>query len=253
MNEKIVVFDSGLGSLSIIQTIQRIRKSNIIYFADKKNFPYGKKSVNELKKIINNTITEIEKKFHPEMIIIGSNTPSLLFPEILSRKIHGVLPPLMDAARVTKTKKIAILATYSVVKSKKLDLFIKKQKISHSIKLFKINASSLVNLVESGMFLEDKKYCKKTIQRTLKKVISKNNVDTITLSSTHLPFLKDQLEEEFPSVKFLDPALSIAKKLPKTNQKQNRLKIYTNGNVKKFQRTLKKINITNRVNELKIN
>ena len=51
MNEKIVIFDSGLGSLSIIQPIQRIRKSNIVYFADKKNFPYGKKSVIELKKI----------------------------------------------------------------------------------------------------------------------------------------------------------------------------------------------------------
>ena len=236
MNEKIVIFDSGLGSLSIIQPIQRIRKSNIVYFADKKNFPYGKKSVIELKKIINNTIIELEKKFQPEIIIIGSNTPTLLFPEILSKKIIGVLPPIIDAVDLTRTKNIAILATYSVIKTKKLDLFIKEQKISHSINIFKINASPLVNLVESGKFLEDTKYCKKIIQRELKKIISKNNIDVITLSSTHLPFLKELLEEEFPSVKFLDPGLSIAKKLSKSKHKQNKLEIYTNGNVKTFQR-----------------
>ena len=253
MNEKIVIFDSGLGSLSIIQPIQRIRKSNIVYFADKKNFPYGKKSVIELKKIINNTIIELEKKFQPEIIIIGSNTPTLLFPEILSKKIIGVLPPIIDAVDLTRTKNIAILATYSVIKTKKLDLFIKEQKISHSINIFKINASPLVNLVESGKFLEDTKYCKKIIQRELKKIISKNNIDVITLSSTHLPFLKELLEEEFPSVKFLDPGLSIAKKLSKSKQKQNKLEIYTNGNVKTFQRMLKKIKITNTVHELKIN
>ena len=252
MNEKIVIFDSGLGSLSIIKPIQRIRKSDIIYFADKKSFPYGKKSVPELKKIIQNTISVIEKKFQPEIIIIGSNTPTLLFPEILSRKILGVLPPLIDAAKITKTEKIAILATESVVKSKKTDLFIKEQKIRQSIKVFKINASSLVNLVESEKFLEDKKYCRKIIQRTLKKIISKNDIDVITLSSTHLPFLRDLLEEEFPNVQFLDPASRIARELPKSNLKQNRLRIYTNGDLKRFQHTLKKIKISNRVKRLEI-
>ena len=252
MNEKIVVFDSGLGSLSIIKPIQRVRKSDIIYFADKKNFPYGKKSVSELKRIILRTISVIEKKFNPEIIIIGSNTPTLLFPEISSKKILGVLPPLKDASKVTRTKNIAILATESVVNSKKIDLFIKKQKISQSIKVSKINASPLVNLVESGKFLEDKKHCTKIIQRVLKEKISKNNIDVITLSSTHLPFLKHILEKEFPSVKFLDPASSIAKKLPKSDLKQNRLSIYTNGDLKKFQHTLKKINISNRVKRLKI-
>ena len=43
MKMKIVVFDSGLGSLSVIKAIQKKTKSDIIYLADKKNFPYGKK------------------------------------------------------------------------------------------------------------------------------------------------------------------------------------------------------------------
>ncbi|MCH8834298.1 MAG: glutamate racemase, partial [Thaumarchaeota archaeon] len=41
---KIAIFDSGFGSLSIIRAIQKTTKSEIIYFADQKNFPYGKKT-----------------------------------------------------------------------------------------------------------------------------------------------------------------------------------------------------------------
>ena len=41
---KIAVFDSGLGSLSIIKAIQKKTKCDIVYLADKKNFPYGKKN-----------------------------------------------------------------------------------------------------------------------------------------------------------------------------------------------------------------
>ena len=75
---KIIVFDSGFGSLSIIKPIQKAMKSNIIYFADQKNFPYGKKSKSQLSKIIIKTIRLLEKKIEPDLIVMGSNTPSLL-------------------------------------------------------------------------------------------------------------------------------------------------------------------------------
>ena len=59
------MFDSGFGSLSIIKPIQRAIKSEIIYFADQKNFPYGKKSKLELTKIITKTVNLLEEKFEP--------------------------------------------------------------------------------------------------------------------------------------------------------------------------------------------
>ena len=60
---KIAVFDSGLGSLSIIKAIQKICKSDIVYFADQKNFPYGKKSKKQLEIIIKQTIKLLEENF----------------------------------------------------------------------------------------------------------------------------------------------------------------------------------------------
>ena len=57
---RIVVFDSGLGSLSVIKQIQKQMKCNTIYFADSKNFPYGKKSIKEIRNITSQTITTLQ-------------------------------------------------------------------------------------------------------------------------------------------------------------------------------------------------
>ena len=109
---KIVVFDSGLGSLSIIKPIQKQIKCNIIYFADTKNFPYGKKSIKEIRNITSQTISILLKSFKPELIVVGSNTLSLTLNS-RAKNILPVLPPLNEAKRITKSKSIAILATES--------------------------------------------------------------------------------------------------------------------------------------------
>ncbi len=252
---KIAVFDSGFGSLSIIRPIQKTTKSEIIYFADQKNFPYGKKSKSQLHKIITKTISSLKVKFNPDLIIVGSNTPTLLFQKIFSKRIIGVLPPLKQATKITKTKNIAILTTQSAMKSNELTKYIKKN-VSSKYKIKKINASPLVELVESGKFISNKKLCKKIIKKTLTKVFEDNEIDVATLSSTHLPFLKRFLKEEFPKITFLDPAQDLANKIAKLTSKKrskkNSLKIFTSKDPSLFQKQLKKIGIKNKVNFLSL-
>jgi glutamate racemase len=252
---RIAVFDSGLGSLSIIKSIQKVCKAEIIYFADQENFPYGKKTKKQLEKIMKKSIELLEKKFNPELIVIGSNTPTIML-EITNKKIIGVNPPIKEAADKSNSNNIAILATETVVKSKNLSEYIKKCKISKKIKIHKINASNLVQLVESGKFIENKIYCKKIIRNSLKNIFLKNNIDVVTLSSTHLPFLKPILECEFPDIQFIDPAESIANKIfekMKTRQsKRNVLKIFSSDPTRNFQNNLKSIGIKNKIEFLSI-
>ncbi len=253
---KIVVFDSGMGSLSIIKPLQKTIKSDIIYFADRKNFPYGKKSKLELYKIINNSIKILKEKFNPDLIILGSNTPTLLLNNITTKKIIGVLPPLKKAVITSKTKNIAILTTQSVFKSKELSNYIKKHHLSKKIKIIKINASSLVELVESGKFISKKNFCIKKIKNNLDNILINNNIDVVTLSSTHLSFLKKILHKEYPKIHFLDPgydtSLHVAYLLKKKKSKRNSLKIFTSGNPNQFQKQLHKIGIKNKVNFLSL-
>ncbi len=252
---KIVVFDSGLGSLSIIKAIQRISKSNIIYFADQQNFPYGNKSHAELDLIIKNTIKTLQVQFSPDVLVMASNTPSLML-NLSTNKVIGVKPPLNEAQKISKSKRIGILGTKSAVKSKELSNYIKEKKFPKSYKIFKINGSDLVDLVESGKFITNKQYCKKIIKKVLNDIISKNSIDTITLSSTHLPFLKLLLDNEFPNVQFIDPGYLVAQKVfkvIKNNQlKRNSLKIFTSGNPIKFEKNLNKLKIKNKVSFLSI-
>jgi len=252
---RIVVFDSGLGSLSIIKSIQKVCKAEIIYFADQKNFPYGKKSRTQLEQIIKKSIELLEKKFNPELIVIGSNTPTIML-EITNKKIIGVNPPIKEAARISSTNNIAILSTEVVVKSKNLSNYIKKCKISKKTRIYKINASNLVQLVESGKFIENKIYCKNIIKNSLKDIFLKNNIDTVTLSSTHLPFLKSILKSEFPKIQFIDPAESIAgkvfEKIKNKQSKRNLLKIFSSDQTKGFKKNLNKLGIKNEIKFLSI-
>lgn len=250
---KIAVFDSGLGSLSIIKPIQKKIISDIIYFADQKSFPYGTKSVSELGKIIKSTIKILDDRFNPDLIVIGSNTPSLLLKKIVNNsKIIKVFPPLKEAKRKTKTKTIAILSTKSVIKSTALQNYIKNN-LPKKIKVVKINASSLVDLVESGKFIDNKTLSKNKIKKILSEPFLKYNIDVATLSSTHLPFLLPYFKEIFPNITFLDPGSIVAERIVKKLRHQNKTKsltIFVSGNTKVFQKKLSKIGIKNKVKPL---
>ena len=252
---KIAVFDSGLGSLSIIRAIQKTSKSEIIYFADQQNYPYGKKSQAQLHKIIHKSIKLMQEIFSPDIIVVASNTPSLML-NLSTQKIIDVKPPLKYAQKISKSKQIAILATESAIKSKGLTQYIEKNNFPKSFRIFKINGSNLVDLVESGKFLTDKKYCKKIIKETLQPILSQHSIDIVTLSSTHLPFLKSLLEKEYPHIQFIDPGTIIAqkvyKKIKNKLSKRNSLKIFTSGDVARFQKKLDRIGIKNKVSFLSI-
>ncbi len=250
---KIVVFDSGLGSISIIKEIKKIMKTDIVYFADQKNYPYGNKSQAQIASIIKKTINMLEEKFTPDVIVVASNTPSLML-NLQSKKVVDVKPPLKLAQKKSKSKKIGILATKSAINSKGFLNYVKKNKIPKSYKIFKINGTNLVDLVESGKFLNNKKYSRKIIKKSLENYIVAEKVDTITLSSTHLLFLKKLLKKEFPQVNFIDPGNIVAEKvyskIKNQQSKRNSLKIFTSGNVINFKKKLDNIGIKNKINFL---
>ena len=252
---RIVVFDSGLGSLSIIKAIQKISKSEIIYFADQQNYPYGKKTKSQLFKIIQKSIITLKREFSPDIIVVASNTPSLML-DLATTEIIDVKPPIVTAKKFSKSKQIGIVATRGTITSVGLDRYIKQNNLHKSFKIFKINGSELVDLVESGKFITNKKYCKKIIKQVLDEVLSQNSIDVVTLSSTHLPFLKLLLKKQYSKINFIDPASIIAEKVflkIKNNQsKRNSLEIFASGDTKLFQTKLNRIGISNKVKFLAI-
>ena len=228
-------------------------KSDIIYFADQKNFPYGKKSKSQLTRIINKTINLLEEKFEPDLIVMGSNTPSLLV-STNKKNLVKVLPPIKKASKISVTGNVAILATNVIVRSKVLSKYVKKSRLPKHVNLKRIDATKLVQLVERGKFLKDRELCGKTIAKVLSEPFSRTDVDVAILSSTHLPFLLPFLKKQFPNITFVDPGKEIAQKVKKIvarkQSKKNTMKIFTSSEPKKFQKYLLQIGIKKNVSVL---
>lgn len=214
----IAVFDSGVGSYSIVRVLQtRLPRENIVYLADRASFPYGGKSHEELLSIIRKTISWLERNYSPKLIVVASNTPSIQVLADLKHDVTtsliGVFPPIEEAVKHSRTKHIAILATKGAVRSSELDGFIREQKIPSGAVIHKVDASALVALVEPGTFQTNAEKTKKTIEDVIGPVLKADPlVDAMTLSSTHLPFLRKYLEELYP-IAFLDPADEAAKEV----------------------------------------
>lgn len=217
-NNPIAVFDSGIGSLSIIKELRReVPAEDLLYFADKAHFPYGVKSHRELYEITVNTIRHL-KRFKPKLIVVASNTPSVQVLEEVKKAvtdvpIMGVRPPLKEAARMTRKKHIGILATAGMVNSKELENQIRRE-VPQSILVTKFNASPIVQLIEEGVHLTDERRTFDVVSRVLGDGVG-DRIDVMTLSSTHLPFVKRYLNALLPTVKFVDPAQMVAKDVKK--------------------------------------
>lgn len=203
----IAVFDSGLGSLSIVRAIQATTSCDIIYYADTASHPYGTKTPAQLRRIICHTIDGLRGLFRPDLLVVGSNTPTLLL-DIEDEMVMGVWPPLERAGSITRNGIVAVLTTRNVADSGAVQRYASSLNVTAEI--VTVDASRLIHQVESGLFLDNPADCRDVASQVLDHI---RGADVCTLSSTHLPLIKHVMEEQRPDVLFLDPATDVARRV----------------------------------------
>src|SRR5919197_1170677 len=260
-NNPIAVFDSGIGSLSIIRELKReVPNEDLLYFADKAHFAYGSRPHPQLREIIVNTINYL-RRYKPKLIVVASNTPSVQVLDEVRKKIPdvsviGVRPPLKDAARHTKKKHIGILATEGTIRSKELEFLIRREVPQH-ILVTKFNASPIIELIEHGIHLENERRTFDVISRVLGDGVDEK-IDVITLSSTHLPFVKSYLNALLPTVRFVDPAQIVAKDVRKflrfyrmaKKSGSGRLQILVSDGKREFEKSVRAMGVKEQIEEV---
>ena len=100
---------------------EKMPHARCVYLGDTAHFPYGEKSPQEVTESAASVIRTILQKWQPRTIVIACNTISVtslddvrtLFPHT---PIVGTVPAIRLAARVTKNKKIGLLATNATVR-----------------------------------------------------------------------------------------------------------------------------------------
>ena len=201
------MFDSGLGSLSVIRRIRRaVPAAPVVYLADTANYPYGTRTPAALRRIVEGRIRLLRDRFRPDVVVVGSITPTLLLPDLFAGAgaAVGVAPPLRRAAQATRTGHVGVLATRSVVGHCRIGEAAAGPGVPAGVRLHPIDASPLVDLVESGAFLDDDDECARRLGR-LGPILAEDRIDSVALSSTHLPFLAERLAAALPGVRLADP------------------------------------------------
>lgn len=259
-NNPVAVFDSGIGSLSIIRELRReVPAEDLLYFADRAHFPYGGKSHAELREIIVNTINYLAR-YKPKLVVVASNTPTVQVLDEVRRQVElpviGVRPPLKEAARLTRKKHIGIMATAGTIRSKELENQLRREVPQH-IMVTKFDASPIIDLIEHGVHLENERSTFDVISRVLGDNVDEK-IDVITLSSTHLPFVKKYLAALLPTVRFVDPAQSVARDVRKflafyrmTKKSGNgRLQILVSDGKREFEKSVRAMGVREPVEEV---
>ena len=111
-----------------------------------------------------------------------------------------------------KRKNTLIIGAKVMINSLELQEYIKK-KLEIFINNFHVeNASPLIQLIESGDFINNVEETEKIIKNFIDNCENKfGKLDSITLSSTHLPWLSSYFQKIIPEAKLYDPADSLVK------------------------------------------
>ena len=237
---RVAVFDSGAGSLSVVRAVRRRLRCELVYYADLANYPYGGRTRRSLARAVSGTLAEIRRRFSPDLVIMASNTPTLLLGE--PPGVIGVSPPAAEAARLSRTGNIAVLATRSAVRSRGLERHLSG--LPRATKVHKIDCSDLVDIVQSGRLSRARPRVAE-----LADLLRSLEVDAATLSSTHLSLLAGVMKSEMHGVRLLDPAEDVARRAASAVGQSVRasLRIYANADPEQFERALRRLGVRRRV------
>ncbi len=206
----VAVFDAGIGSYAAVAAIQRLLpRQDILYFADRASFPYGDKSRPELLAILRRTLRYLDG-FDPAAVLVASNAPSITVLDdltgIINPPVFGVRPPIAAALAVAGRKAVAVLGVRSMVESPELRLYADTQAGERKAQVHLVNASPLVELVESGAFLFAPDQTQAQVDAFLDALDGQHpDIAAFTLSSTHLPWLRAFIARARPGRPLFDP------------------------------------------------
>lgn len=218
LERPVAVLDGGLGSYLAVRLIhEKFPDQDILYLADRASFPYGTKSRVELFDTVLRALRWL-RRYSPSAVVIASNVPSITVLDDLAKEnatpLIGVLPPVHQALEVAGNCEVAVLGAASMIYSEQFVAYLSREAGDLADHVHSINASPLIELVESGEFLLNPKSARNFIAEFISRVLSAcPDIAVFTLSSTHLAWLRDFLEEACMGRILLDPLESILPQL----------------------------------------
>jgi glutamate racemase len=213
-----LLFDSGLGGLTVLAEIRRLRPDlEIVYVADDAAFPYGRLGEAELVARVETVMARVIPDNRPDAVVVACSTASTLsLPRLRAAYPHpfvGVVPAIKPAAKASRSGLISVLATRGTVARDYTHALVRDHAAHCEVTL--VGSATLAPLAERAMRGEAVDVA--DIAREIAPCFVERDgrrTDHVVLACTHFPLLIDALERLAPwPVAFVDPAPAIARRL----------------------------------------
>jgi glutamate racemase len=208
-NNKIGVFDSGIGGATVLKEIIKILPyENYIYYSDSKNNPYGDKTDEEVCKICDNIVKYLIGR-GCETIVIACNTASAKAAQFLRDKYKKIIFVAIEPAYkmvydFAYNDPTLVMATKGTIESEKFNLLYNKY---NNYKTYLLPCVGLADIIEEG----DNKKIKEYLENNIKCYYGK--VKNVVLGCTHYPLIQKEIKDVLGEVKFFNGAQKLAEHL----------------------------------------
>ncbi len=213
---KVLVFDSGMGGLTVAREIAALAPGLAVdYAADSGFFPYGDKSDAALQARLPVVAKAIADTAKPDVFVIACNTASTLALDavrgVLDIPVVGTVPAIKPAAALSHTGTIGLLATPGTVRRAYTAQLIKQ--FAQDVRVLMHGSIELVQLAEAqaaGGAIALKAF--REAQAPLFAQAGGDAIDTVVLACTHFPLIRGELAATVPhAVSFVDSGEAIAR------------------------------------------
>ncbi|MCB2077328.1 MAG: glutamate racemase [Novosphingobium sp.] len=214
----ILLFDSGVGGLSILGELRKVMpQAPVLYAADNAGLPYGTKTEAQVAARVAGLLGRMTERYHPRLVCIACNTASTIalgmVREVLEVPIVGTVPAIKPAAALTRSGVIGLLGTEATIRQAYVDNL--ERQFAQGKTLLRAAAPELVEAAEarlSGRDVDPAVY--RHAADRLRSQPGGENIDTVVLACTHFPLLEEELAEAFgPEVRFCHGANGIARRI----------------------------------------
>jgi glutamate racemase len=214
----ILVFDSGLGGLTVFREIVAARPdARFVYVADDAGFPYGNRPEAALIERIVDVIGKAIDAHAPDLVVIACNTASTLaLAELRARfsvPFVGTVPAIKPACAQSVSKRVAVLGTQATVGREYTRALIRE--FAGGCEVALVGSGQLAGFAEAelaGMPVEDSAIAAEIAGCFVNSGDSRT--DIVVLACTHYPLLLDRFRTLAPwPVSWLDPAPAVARRV----------------------------------------
>jgi len=214
----ILVFDSGVGGLTVFREIARVRPdARLTYVADDALFPYGKVPEEELVTRITALMGALIAAHSPDLVVIACNTASVQALPALRERFNvpfvGTVPAIKPACAASQSKRVSVLGTEATVAREYTHALIRN--FGQGCDLTLVGSARLATMAEAALsgHLVDEAEIRTEIAPCFVED-GTERTDTIVLACTHYPLLLEHFERLAPwPVRWIDPASAIARRV----------------------------------------